>query len=87
MGQLTLECIVEVPDDEFDRNDIVTQIKEPWRALTNLLEHNGVKYQSKSGITNDSNPKPVTGAKRGRKPKVANHPGTLLATSNQAAAE
>lgn len=70
MGQLTLECIVDVPDDAFDRNDILTQIKEPWRALTNLLEHNGVKYQSKSDITNESTPKPVSGAKRGRKPKV-----------------
>jgi hypothetical protein len=77
-----MECLVDLPDDAHELADTIAHTRAPWQALTDALTTSGVKFQQRSEIM-DTKAKPATpGAKRGRKPKAVNYPGTLLATSS-----
>ena len=71
--QFVLECMVDLPDDAFDQTDIIAQMKAPWQQLTAALEAAGVKFQSKTEISEARiKPGPRVGTKRGRTSKVTN---------------
>ena len=70
--QFVLECLVDLPTDAHELADTIAKTRAPWQALLDSLNTGGITYQQRSAIMETKAKAAVTGAKRGRKPKL--HP-------------
>ena len=68
MKQLSLSCLVDLPDDVFAAAELTAKLREPWQQMLAELKQREVKHvHACEQIETRAKPEP---GKRGRKPRV-----------------
>ena len=68
MKQLSLSCLVDLPDDVFAAAELTAKLREPWQQMLAELQQREVKHvHACEQIETRAKPEP---GKRGRKPRA-----------------
>jgi len=70
MKQLSLSAIIDLPEDVFAAAQVTASVAAPWAALLVALKDAQIGHVAKHE-TIETRAKPATGARRGRKARVA----------------
>jgi hypothetical protein len=71
--QLLFTCLVDLPDDFFEKSAAAVHVKEPVEAFRQSLTASGLKFETSLEEVKERQPKApraVTGKRRGRRSKA-----------------
>lgn len=69
--KLSLSCLVDLPDDFFERSKAAVHVKAPWDSFVESLNNSGVQYEAKLEELNGATaPSDAPKKKRGRRTKA-----------------